>query len=344
MSNVITQVSQISREWLADKLRENVTAFHINIETSTNANNARISVQTERGPKSLFLKMCRGQFGNPSEAHYCARDYADLPDAPIPTCYDAAYSAEQRAYHILMDDLTKTHRNSFEIAPTLAFGCAVAVGLAALHAHYWGEPRLAAIGEAIPTQAKLDEHLRHIYPGLMPMLAAVGDELDAKSQAAIPAIFERHPAQLLARTANPIGFTLVHGDVNPGNILSPRSQNFERERIYLIDRQPFDWSLTTWLGANDLSYMLVQWWPTELRRECEADVLRAYHAELVWRGMSNYSFDELWQDYRLCAPQNLFTCAHWCTDAEDIVKMRWVWLPKLQRVMAAYWDLRCDEL
>lgn len=340
----MTQVAQLSCEWLADKLREPVAAFHLTPETSTNANIARIVADTEHGQKHLFLKMCQGQFGNASEVNYYARDYLNLPDAPIPTCYDAAYSSKQRAYHLLMDDLSDTHHNNFEVAPTRAYGCAVAAGLATLHAHYWHPARLATIGEAIPTQAKLDEHLRHILPGLKPMLAAVGDELDAQSKAALPAIFERHPQQLLARTANPIGFTLVHGDLNPGNILSPRSQNFERERVYLIDRQPFDWSLTTWLGVSDLSYMLVQWWPTDLRRDCEADVLRAYHLEWVRRGGSDYSFEQLWQDYRLCVAQNLYTCAHWCTDTDDIVKMRWVWLPKLQKVMAAYRDLRCDEL
>lgn len=343
MNTVITDANQISREWLTEKLGERVMAFRLDTEASTNANTACIEVDTEHGQKRLFLKMCRGIFGA-SEVTYYTRDYLGLPGAPLIPCYDAAYSAEQAAYHLLLDDLTATHRINFDVTPTQAYGCAVAAGLAVLHAHYWDVSRLATVGEAIPTKTKLNGYMSHIHPGLLPMLAAVGDELDATSKAVIPAIFERHPMQLLARTANPSGFTLVHGDLNPGNILSPRSEDFERERVYLIDRQPFDWSLTTWLGAHDLSYMLVDWWPTELRRAYETNVLQAYHTELLRRGVSDYSFEALWQDYRLCAVQSLYVAANWCSNPTDVVKMRWVWLPKLKRAMAAYWDLGCDEL
>ncbi len=84
------------------------------------------------------------------------------------------------------------------------------------------------------------------------------------------------------RTRDGAGFTLVHGDVNPGNVLTPISG---AGPVYLIDRQPFDWSLTTWLGASDIAYMIVHRWDTELRRELELPVLRHYHAALERRGV-----------------------------------------------------------
>ena len=48
---------------------------------------------------------------------------------------------------------------------------------------------------------------------------------------------------------DPNGFTIVHGDINPGNILYP----VDPGKVYFLDRQPFPWSLTTWLGVSDLS-------------------------------------------------------------------------------------------
>ena len=46
--------------------------------------------------------------------------------------------------------------------------------------------------------------------------------------------------------------------------------------IYLIDRQPFNWSLTTWLGVYDLAYAIVLDWPSELRERFEILTLERY--------------------------------------------------------------------
>jgi hypothetical protein len=71
---------------------------------------------------------------------------------------------------------------------------------------------------------------------------------------ALHEIFAQHPAKMLARAANPSSLTLIHGTPNPGNILPPIHG---QQPIYLIDRQPFDWSLVVWLGVSDVAYMMV---------------------------------------------------------------------------------------
>jgi len=62
------------------------------------------------------------------------------------------------------------------------------------------------------------------------------------------------------------GFILIHGDVGHNNILVTRDGD---RPIYIIDRQPFDWSLTTWMGVNDLANALVLDWEVEIRRRLE---------------------------------------------------------------------------
>jgi len=137
------------------------------------------------------------------------------------------------------------------------------------------------------------------------------------------------------------GFTLVHGDVNPGNILAPR---VGRGRVYLVDRQPFDWSLTTWLGVSDLAYMMVHWWDSALRRQWEIPILRRYHDALVGRGVADYPWEQLLRDYRLCAVQSVYVAVEWLVLEGDRTRMRWIWEPQLHKAMAAYLDLRCAEL
>ena len=57
--------------------------------------------------------------------------------------------------------------------------------------------------------------------------------------------------------------SLLHGDLNPTNILTPKTADTP---VYFLERQPFDWSLTYGLGAYDLAYFLVIWWPEDIRR------------------------------------------------------------------------------
>src|SRR5437763_9876643 len=134
-------------------------------------------------------------------------------------------------------------------------------------------------------------------------------EIDAAWRDALVEIFEQDPPRMLDRTKRPEGFTLVHGDVNPGNILSP----LEGDRpVYLLDRQPFDWSLTTWLGVSDLSYLMAHWWETDRRRKLELPVLRHYHASLLSHGVSGYRWEELLGDYRLCVVQSIYVATEWC--------------------------------
>lgn len=112
----------------------------------------------------------------------------------------------------------------------------------------------------------------------------------------------------------------------------------------MIDRQPFDWSLVVWLGVSDVAYMMVHWWDTELRRQYEMPILRHYHSSLQRQGVENYSWEQLFWDYRLCAVQSIYVATEWCSDASATHKMRWVWLPQLQKALQAYADLHCDRL
>lgn len=293
-------------------------------------------------PTKLFLKLCitdRGDesFG-PSEVNYYARDYVGVEDLPLLTCYDAAYSAEKGAYHILLDDVSETHRESHGRTPTLAYGLALADGLARMHGHWWGAERLAAGGEPIPTAAKIERYVSMARAGLEPMLQSVRGQIDDTWKAALYDLFAHHPAKMIERTAVANGFTLVHGDPNPGNILAPIDDD---RPIYLIDRQPFDWSLTTWLGVGDLAYAMVHWWDTDVRRELEGVILRRYHECLLASGVTGYGWEQLMRDYRLSIANSVYVATEWCRNDDDCINMKWAWFPMLQRAMITYFDHDC---
>ena len=352
--HVITDIGQLTVDWLtavlirSGALRSgNVRDFDAQLLDSTNARFATIRLAYANGatgtlPTQLVLKMCAdsGEIFGPSEVHYYTHDYVHLAHAPIPTCYDAQYSADPRRYHILLDDLSATHHNTWNTVPTLAYGYAVADALAALHAHWWGADRLARAGTMIPGEREIRRYIDHVQPGLAPILASVHGEIDESWPATLDAIFQHHPVKMIERTGDRTGFTIVHGDVNPGNILSPRDG---QGMTYLIDRQPFEWSLTTWLAVSDLAYFLVLWWDTNVRRQWEYPILQHYHASLVQHGVRDYAWEQLVEDYKLTAIQGLYIAVEWGV-WDDYIPHKWVWWPKLCRGMAAFFDLDCATL
>jgi thiamine kinase-like enzyme len=188
---------------------------------------------------------------------------------------------------------------------------------------------------------EIGRYVAHNRQGLQPLFDALGDTLSPEWRQILSDVFAYHPAALLTRAQNSLGFTIVHGDVNPGNILASPIE--VSGRIYLIDRQPFDWSLTSWLGAADLAYLMVEFWAVEARRQHEFAVLRHYQSRLSQLGI-DYPWELLLDDYRLTAVQGLQSVTEWCILEEDRQNMRWVWEPKLHRVMAAYHDLNCAEI
>jgi len=173
------------------------------------------------------------------------------------------------------------------------------------------------------------------------MIETLGDTLDPAWRRALVEIFARHPAQMLERTRDSTGFTLIHGDPNPGNILAPIDG---AGPVYLVDRQPFDWSLTTWLGVGDMAYVMVHWWESERRRELELPILHHYHAALERRGVAGYAWEQLLRDYRLTAVQSVYVATEWCVLEEDRTRVRWNWEPQLRKAMTAFFDLQCVGL
>jgi hypothetical protein len=88
-------------------------------------------------------------------------------------------------------------------------------------------------------------------------------------------------------------FTLVHHDFDGENLF-----------FSVIDGQPsiaiIDWQLTTRArGPVDVAWRIgSQSEPTD-RRKHELDLLQRYHRLLVEQGVSDYNFDQCWNDYRL---------------------------------------------
>ncbi|MCP4425793.1 MAG: hypothetical protein GY803_14975 [Chloroflexi bacterium] len=357
MKKVITSIDQVSVEWLTTALTQNgaliqgqVASFAVEGGQGNWSTNAKLRLTytpEARGerPQRLFLKLVNTDLDDdetflPSEVPYYARDYVDVPDAPLITCYDAANSDALKRYHILLEDVSETHTDAAEKEPTLAYGLALAEGLAAMHARWQGADRLAEAGAKMHDAGHIRQFVAIAEPGVEHILTHAAHELEPHWPDLMRSLFAHHPQALIERSQDVNGFTIIHGDAGEYNIMVPREGDAS---IYLIDRQPFNWSLTVWLGAYDLAYAMALDWEVETRRQYEIPVLKRYHAHLIKHGVTGYEWERLFDDYRLCVAMGVYIATEYCRGG---VNERWfpVWLRMLQRLLTACDDLNCAEL
>ena len=123
--------------------------------------------------------------------------------------------------------------------------------------------------------------------------------------------------------------SLLHGDLNPTNVLTPRGAE---SPVYFLDRQPFKWSLTYGVAVYDLAYFVIPWWPEQARHEWGHAVLRRWHEALDKPG---YSWSEAQADWRLSVEQCLHVPLEWCSKAATMESMRWLWEAQFARVQDA---------
>ena len=354
---VISRVDQVTAEWLTTVLSRSAaltagTVIAVDLDEGHGNWSANVRLRVHYSPDAdgdrpttLFLKMVTTDHGDgesfgDSEVGYDTRDYTDVADAPLVHCHDAAYSRTESRYHLLLDDVSTTHVEATGRQPTLQYAVALADGFAAMHARWWGADRLAMAGRPVHDAAHVQRFVDIAAPGVSHVLRDDTTDLATHWPDLIRRTFLHHPAAMLRRTQSPQGFTILHGDPGCTNILVPRVGH---RPIYLIDRQPFDWSLTTWLGVYDLVYAAVMDWPVADRRRLEQPLLQRYHDQLMAHGVTGYSLDQLWTDYRLTIPIGVYVAVE-CNRGGLNTNGRFVWLSHLQRTLTACDDLDCTDL
>lgn len=352
--SVLTDVQAVTPAWLTAALtrcgaltRGAVAAFAVDTGQGNWSTNARLTLRYTADaegalPRQLFLKLVQTDlddeaFGE-SEVTYYTRDYVGVADAPLLRCYAAAYSEAEHRYHLLLEDVSATHEEAAAQTPTLAYGLALAEALAALHAPWWGAERLAAAHAPLHNAAHIQRFVDIAAPGVGHILPRFAADLPPHGPERLHTLFAQHPRRLIERAHNAAGFTLIHGDVGANNILVPRHGP---RPLYLIDRQPFNWSLTTWLGVYDLAYALVLDWAIDARRQWERPILQHYHAQLQHRGIGPYPWEQLWADYQLCVAMGVYIAVEYCRGGVNEPHLP-VWLPMLQRALTACDDLACQ--
>lgn len=293
-----------------------------------------------RLPSRLFLKMSRPD-QNPEVASGVLKEVAFydtvaplMPPGIVPRCYDAAYDPAARTFHLLLEDLAETHFvvTEWPLPPTMEQCERIIDVYGRFHAAWWNDPRLGVEVGTLMDEAAIGRWLENYRQRFAAFADRLGDRLPAERRR----IYERvlaSSSRLLTRYRSRQHLTIVHGDAHVWNLMYPREA---ADTLRLIDWD--GWRLD--LGAEDLAYMMAVHWYPERRRRVEAPLLRRYHDALASNGVTGYSFEALWEDYRLSVIWQLAVPV-W----QSSVKLGpWIWWSHLERIVQAFDDLGCEEL
>lgn len=351
MTVVVNTASDISPQWLSELLRrEGVlnqgrvvgikisqartllvsTVSHLEVEYSDDAPAA--------APVRLFLKVSNqslipeaGKAEQPKELEFYTSIAKMMPRAPVPRCYDAAFSTETGGSHLLLEDLSETHQ---ELRSPSLEECGRAIDcLASVHAFWWEHPCLdKTVGRTLSEQ-EISRIARLSSSNYSSFAAAQGDRLSPKWQRIYESVIETFPRPW-ACLSNTRGLTLTHGDAHMGNFLFPR--HGADGRVYLIDWQL--WHVHK--GPRDLAFMMTLYWEPETRLSMEQPLLERYHEGLLKGGVKGYEWKDCWKDYRWSAIRNIFIpILHWSRGRTEAL-----WWPQMRRALLSFQDLHCAEL
>ena len=257
---------------------------------------------------------------------------AALPSPPVVRCLATAPSTSEQKW-LILEDLRSTHMNPPwpERPDDKSVHDAVAV-LAQLHALWWEAPELGSTVGTMSTETSLRTMVHGFRAHVPGLFDDLGEDLPLCDREVMETVFNSSLRPWL-RLVEPRALTVVHGDAHTWNFLFPRSG---QGTPYLVDWQL--WHLD--VGPRDLAFMIALHWDRSARQQLELPLLHHYHEKLIEAGVTNYSFDDLFLDYRRSVVRNLtFPIILWSRGSP-----REAWRQRLDNALAAYRDLDGAEL
>lgn len=294
---VITDVADITPEWLSEVLRRNellgsgevMGTKPLLAKTLQVSKVVRLLIEYSdeaplTAPRTIFLKLSKpgAPVSNQSEIDFYTT-VGSQPVGPLVRCYDAGFDSETNGSYLLLEDLSETHTQPENgTLPSTSQCQEVVKTLAEFHAGFWNHPDVGVtIGEVFDTEW-LESFVSGLHHSVNTFLYHLGDDLSGERREIYNRLLSSS-RMIWGRLTNRDGLTVTHGDVHWWNFLYPKDPSIDRTRI-------FDWQL--WhidLGARDLAFLLALGGFATEKSEIEMDLVSLYHRSLIENGVENYA-------------------------------------------------------
>lgn len=296
-------VADITPEWLSAALSKDGSEITVTpvsaqrIGTGQMGTTHRLSIECEQGPRRLVAKLAAEDpanrlancYGYQQEVKFYQHLVSTVA-VRTPACSYAAISDDGTIFTLLLEDVSPA------VPGVQANGCSVGEAhvalhnLAGLHAPRWNDPTLhdfdlldytANEGAAAvfmgSYQAEATEKFLNFFK----------DRLSPDDAATL-----RDAARVTTKwlTSRTTPFALLHGDYRLDNLMFHPNGS----EVIALDWQ----SLLVGPATRDVAYFLGTSLNTQDRRANEKDLVRAYHAELVSQGITDYEAGQCFEDYK----------------------------------------------
>ena len=123
-------------------------------------------------------------------------------------------------------------------------------------------------------------------------------------------------------------FTLVHGDFWPGNVMISTSSDTKED----YDIRLLDWEMCgLGSGPQDLGQYILSNMDPVVRRECEEQLIKNYYQKLISLGVSDFSWDECWKEYKIGGLERwLWFLVYFCGQEGEMIKWGQFFHDKIQ--------------
>jgi len=308
MPELIADPDAITAEWLTDVLRhsgtittdDEVASFTAeSIGTGQVGANVRFTLTygAGSGPDTVVGKFSSrdpvSQAGGVATMTYETevafyRELADTVQISRPHCHFADIEHGTANVVLLMEDLAPAVQGD-QIEGCTVEAATIAIDEAAkLHGPRWGDPSLADMAwlNRSGQSGGLAAMLPMMWSSFVDRYRSTLDDVTIETGERLP--------QLLGGLAGyePPALTVIHYDYRLDNMLFGKSDD---RPLVVVDWQ----TVQLGLGPNDIAYFLGNAFEPEVRRGCEESLVQRYHTALVEEhGVTGYSFEQCWDDYR----------------------------------------------
>lgn len=317
-----SRLADMTPDWLTAVLRANRTLADSDTITGWSADpigvgagmlsdlsRLRLHYARGRGPlASLVTKFATSNLQNRTVAQQFEtyvrevrfyQKFSDLLGEVVPHCYFAEIDEATGDMVVLLEDLSD-YRTGDQAAGCSVDDAELAIGaVARLHAATWGADRRDDLSMWLRVDGPvyLDGFGAGVAAGFDPAMQTFGSSMhpdvigaSERIKAAIPELHRRMAEGPQA---------LVHGDFRLDNFMF--GQRPEHYPFVMLDLQcPI---ITK--PVHDIAYLLSQSVESAVRREEERRLIGEYHGLLAAAGVSDYSAEQCWQDYRLATLHSL---------------------------------------
>lgn len=310
MTRFPTSTAAIDPAWLTEALRDGGAISSDTVVTSVNVDNmgagigfmgevGRLAVSYSGGvgPSTVICKIptqdanVRSLLGPARVFEREARFYLDV--APmldvVPKAHSVVADFATDDYVLVLQDLGRLRVGDQSIGVNAAEAHASVRALARFHSRFWRSADLDRIEWMPEINAEGMKIGSEIYRASLPGFLQVFAHAVEPDMVPIMERFADNVHQLLDRFAA-MPTTIVHFDYRLDNLFFGPG-----DEVWMIDFQ----ACSKGGGAYDLGYFISQSVPVDVRQSSEESLLRAYHDELRAGGVTDYSYEQLREDYRV---------------------------------------------